>query len=386
MQMGDELRYPRELFSSVFHLSDDPLNVDDALIKTLLDTIFFASLMTEEGEAVPICVVYEHHDPLEKVFDGDSQAWLVWRMHESDFNPLSLKKLAHGVEYGRDLVVVAPRGRQLKITGIGRRTAFTDGGAVLRVAAPRPGVLVLEGRTGQLCGRYEPGAESLNDDVDVLWKDGLVLRALPNCGMEHHCWMLTEMLRHARAAGSGAMFYCLNAAYAIDPDHDRLTYRFQDPAKLGQVAVAERHLAFKGIAAARIDGQYTPEELEHRDQVNDDREEARATSIAMAEMLGRLAANDGAVLIEPGFQIVAAGFFEKKREEKVPEPQWWKDAAGTVPSDRKHRGGGRHRAGFRFAWEHEGSVVFIVSSDGPVTCVLRIGQVLNAWSVQVSET
>ncbi|MDI1428804.1 putative sensor domain DACNV-containing protein [Polyangium sorediatum] len=385
--MSKRLPYPRELFSTIFNLSDDPSDVNDALLQTLLDTVFFASLMPEEGEAVPIGVVYEHEVALERVYDDGSQAWLVWRIQEFDFNAINLKKMAHGVEYGRDLVVVAPRGNQLKITALARRAAFTDGGAVLRVAAPRPGVLVLEGRAGQLCGRYNPGAESLSDDVAVLWEEGLVSQALTKCGMDHHRWMLTEMLRHARVARAGAIFYCMNARYVMDPGQDRLTYQFQSPSDFGELVKRERRLLFEGVAAAQTDGHYSPEELERRDQVNDEFDGARRNSIATAEMLGRLAANDGAVLIEPGFHVVGSGFFARKNlDEKVPNPRWCRDAAGTQRIEREHRGGARHAAGFRFAWENKGCVVFIVSSDGPVTCALRDEQDLLAWSVQLQET
>lgn len=385
--MSERLPYPRELFSTLFELSDNPSNLDDTLVRHLLDTVFFASLIPEEGEAVPIGVVYEHQDALEKVFDGENRAWSVWRIHEVDFNAVNLKKMAHGVEYGRDLVVVAPRGDKLKITGIGRRAAFTDGGAVLRVAAPRPGVLVLEARAGQICGRYMPGAQSLSDDVDVLWEDGLVLKALTQCEMQHHCYMLTEMLRHARATGSGALFYCMNSRYLIDLKQDRLTYSFQDPSEFKRLAMKERDLMFAGIAAAQVDGRYSPEQLEYRDQVHYDIDQARANSIATVEMLGRLAANDGAVLIEPGFQVVGSGFFARKISNgDVPHSKWCRDAAGQQRIERTHRGGARHDAGFRFAWEHKGSVVFIVSSDGPVTCALGTDQDLLAWSVRLPET
>ncbi len=42
--------------------------------------------------------------------------------------------------------------------------------------------------------------------------------------------------------------------------------------------------------------------------------------------------------------------------------------------------------GFGVAWGVPGAVVFVVSADGPVTCVLRRGHDLLAWSVHLLET
>jgi hypothetical protein len=125
--------------------------------------------------------------------------------------------------------------------------------------------------------------------------------------------------------------------------------------------------------------------------IEQDRATNRANIIATVEMLGRLAANDGAVVIEPGFQVVCAGFIisdmkGKGARKPHPEPKECHDVTGKVTVKRTRSSGARHAAGYRFAWAVQGAVVFIVSADGPVTCVLRRDDELLTWSVRLPET
>jgi len=392
--MSDQLEYPRAVFARLPGLRGEPPAVRDAILD-ILDAVFFASMMPEEGEVVPVGVVVDLDDRLEEVLNGDvttaspyldNRAWFVWRIDAISLSPSALKKMAHGVQYGRDLVVVTRRESRLVITGIARRRTFTDGGEVLRIAAPRPGVLLLEGKHRQLVVRYEAGRE-LPNDVEVFEEEGPVLEALRACKLDEHCWMLAEVLRHARASHAGAMFLCIPTPSASEL-HGRLTYRFPDPSIVERLTRQRRILMFQGIAKAKVDGRVDAEDVEKHAVLDNDIEMNSASLDATVEILGRLAANDGAVVIEPGFHIVGAGFILATKEGGGDSPRIVQchDAFGRLAVERTPSGGARHAAGFRFAWSTPGSVVFVVSADGPVTCVLRRGEELLTWSVRLSET
>jgi hypothetical protein len=391
--MTDPLEYPRSVFARLPGLREEPPAVRD-IVLDILDAVFFASMMPEEGELVPIGVVVDLDDRLEETRNGDAsadpyadqRAWFVWRIDPLPLSPRTLKRLAHGVQYGRDLVVVTKRESGLVITGVARRRTFTDGGEVLRIAAPRPGVLVLEGKNRQLGARYEAGRE-LPNDIEVFEEEGPVLEALRACQLGPYCWTLAEVLRHARSSRDGAMFLCLPTPSAREL-HGTLTYRFLDPSVVERLTTQQRSLFFQGVALAKVDGRVDAEDVEKHAVLENDIELNRASLDAIIEMVGRLAANDGAVVIEPGFQVVGAGCILETMEggQGPPRLKVCRDALGKDAVERAPSGGARHTAGYRFAWSTPGAVVFIVSSDGPVTCALRRGDELLTWAVRLSET
>lgn len=386
----DAPEYPRAVFERMQLLRDVEPKSRESFLR-IIDTVFFASMMHEEGEPVPIAVVVDPNHQLEEVVDdspygGGERAWFVWRLAKREFNPKSLKKFAHGIEYGRDLAVVTVRDGVPVITGIARRQPFTNGGKVVRVAAPRPGVLVLEGQDRQLGVRYEAGHE-MPADVEVFQEPGPVLEGLQRCGLADRAWALAETIRHARASHAGAMFLCLPEP---DPRFDP-EYRFVDSSVMKRLDEQARSLGLRRVALAHLGGNASPDDADEDAEVRSELEQIHASSTAAVEMLGRLAANDGAVIIEPGFNVAGAGFIVK--DIRPPEgrtdfstPRDCRNAMGTEYVDLVQSGGARHAAGLRFAWAVPGSVVFIVSADGPVRCATRCDDNLWTWPVRVPET
>src|SRR5687767_14243138 len=103
--MTDQLEYPRAVFTRIPGLRDEPPAVREIFLD-ILDAVFFASMMPEEGELVPIGVVVDLDDRLEEMRNGDvtadpyadKRAWFVWRIDELPLSPGTLKRLAHGVQ------------------------------------------------------------------------------------------------------------------------------------------------------------------------------------------------------------------------------------------------------------------------------------------------
>ncbi|TKD03147.1 putative sensor domain DACNV-containing protein [Polyangium fumosum] len=382
--------YPRAVFERLPWLRDEEPISRDVFLR-IVDTVFFASMMPEEGEPVPIAVVVDADNCLEEVVDdspwgGDERAWFVWRFAELEFNPKNLKKLAHGIEYGRDLAVVTIRDGVPIMTGIARRQPFTNGGNVVRIAAPRPGVLVLEDQDGQLGVRYEAGHE-MPADVEVFLEDGPVRDGLQRCGLLDRAWMLAETIRHARVSQAGAMFLCSPALDSCFLPK----YRFVEPSLMARLTDRKRTLNLKRIALAQVGGNATSEDADEDAEIRSELEQVRASTTAAIEMLGRLAANDGAVIIEPNFMVAGAGCIVRdirppQGPNEMPTPKDCRNAMGTDYVDLVQSGGARHAAGLRFAWAVPGAVVFIVSADGPVRCATRRADELLTWPVRVPET
>lgn len=378
--MSQHYEYPDEVFSRIDGIRDAP-PVIRAMFLNIIKTVYFASLIAEEGEFVPIGLVVEMENVLEDMLDSDPipdqfddhRSWFVCRIAPIQFDPKNLKKIAHGIEYGRDLAVVTLTGDSLELTGIARRRRGTDGGDALRVAAPRPGAIVLEGRNRQLGMRYEAGIGRPND-VDVFDEPGVVLDALKGCGIGDHGWTLNDLLRHARGAGAGAMFLCVPTAGDVHR-FGHVRYQFRDPRAIERLSDERQALICRRIAAAEAEGVADTRSIETRAQVMQDWEVNISAHAALVETVGRLAANDGAILVEPGFHIVGAGLIVSDlpaTDLAMPTPTSCANALGTDTRVRPTPAGARHGTGLRFAWSVPGSVVFIVSSDGPVTvCAAR---------------
>jgi hypothetical protein len=280
-------------------------------------------------------------------------------------------------------VVVSRTELGLAITGIARRSAFTDGGPVLRIAAPRPGALVLEGGNRQLGARYE-GGQVFPTDVDIFSSDGPALTALNACGLKGYLSVLSEMLRQARAGGSGALFICVPDV-ALAPSPATTPHTFQVPFLLRQLKEAEHLVDQRRAAITRLETQAPT--VSQNAQLDFEEGTIRAHSTAFVEMVGTLAAIDGAVVLGPECQVLHAGFIVGDTSPDRPQLiDWCHDVRCDRIVQRAASGGARHATGFGVAWSVPGAVVFVVSADGPVTCVLRRGDRLLAWSVHLLET
>lgn len=366
--------YPRTLFSRAFKT----FGFSEPLLSNYLeiaDVVFFASTMLEEGAAVPIGVVVEPDERLERVYELDPEdsppelAWSVTRLSPRPLEPVSLKKLARGTSYGTDLILIDEARGTPKIAGLARKRGTNDGGNVLRISAPRPGVLVLEGGANALW-TYEGG--QLRSDQEVLSDAGPVRDALRECGVT--AWKeLGELLRLARGTGCGAMFAFLRRP-APKAMKDEIRVRLDEPDLLARLQSSQQ---------LRVGGR--PGSQPESARAQQQRRELRARAITLVQQLGRLSAIDGAVLINPGFEVLGAGFVIPTGTGPCPPAVRALDVSGS-PVEKFEGRGARHAAGLRFAAKNKGSVVFVVSADGPVTCITKLETGLTAWSVRVPET
>jgi hypothetical protein len=89
------------------------------------------------------------------------------------------------------------------------------------------------------------------------------------------------------------------------------------------------------------------------------------------EELGALTSIDGAILVNRELALVAFGVILPVRHAiAVAEPAGPEGVSPPRQIDLGSRGT-RHRAGATYAAEHPGSVVFVASEDGQVSCMFR---------------
>jgi hypothetical protein len=398
------LEYPREMLSRLLAQNKLPISAHDLDgIGLLVDTVFFASLMIDEGEQVRIAIVHDVEGAagLAQVVDaapgstGDQAlAWDVTAIPRKPFDAPTLAKLSRGIEYGAQLVVVGGTGRKLWIDGVARIRRRTDGGSAIRIAAPRPGVIVFERHVDQIM-RFEAGQE-MRQTVEVVGSDGPVRRAIgaitgeqgdtasETTRMDGHTFYsypesaLRRLIQKMRATGYGAIL----ALLPQPPDEDMLRgvrYGRVDPMLLSNRIQADKDLicASRSKTAAKHDETHAA-----RNAANVAAEELEAA----IEDVAQLSSIDGAVLGGPRLAIYGAGYLIPINQLPVGSVRRALDANREAWEPYPARHGARHAAGFSFAYDHPGAVAFIVSEDGPVSCALRVAEHVWVWSVEVLET
>ena len=389
------LKYPRELLSTVFK----EVGVEARgrrLLTALVDTVFFASMITVEGSMARVAVVFhpEGAAGLAKVRDqsgdlGDEPelAWDVTPLVATELDVASLAKLSRGLEYGRQVVVIRGTVNRLRIDGIARRRKNTDGGDVVRITAPRPGVIVFE-RAFQEILRFEAG-QRLSPALDVLGEDGPIRDAVGAIvgekGSGSHFYSFSEsalrdLIRRVRGTGSGGIL----ALYPKAPAESVLR-----AMRVRRVDTSILSARISDASNKRIDVSFAEADEKRsslaRAQARRAADDARERLDSAIEDVARMSAIDGAVVGGPKLAIYGAGVVLESGDHCEIVRAHDLALKKTTPYA-AHIRGARHRAAFYFTEKNPGSVVFVVSEDGPVSCALvHEGRVVVA-TVHVSDT
>jgi hypothetical protein len=394
------LLYPRDMLSKV--LDEDTPDGDRETILALADTVFFAGMMLEEGAPVRVAVAHDDGGSagLAKVLDSSPEstgadydpepAWGVTQISRRPFDAPTLAKLSRGLKYGAQFVVVGGTGADLWIDGIARRNPHTDGGPVIRIATPRPGVLVFEAMNWEWL-RFDAGqrvttVDVIRDDCPVRAAIGKITRD-PGRGDGYRApeATLIKLIRSMRETGHGAILAMLpeqpSAAVL-----ERIRYARVDPMAFALLVKAdwEKRWALLGARMASHERSLTPAEARDLDAKRAERDSARQSLEEAVADLAQLSAIDGAIVAGPSLAVFGAGYvIQSNAEIRVVKAL---DAAMTKTEPMPLNYGARHKAGYLFAHDHPGGVAFIVSEDGPVSCALRVGDEVVVWPVRLSET
>jgi hypothetical protein len=383
---------------------------DDTLVQ-LFTTIFFAGLETHEGEHNPVSVAFLGRSPVDYVTAGADSIdvpplyrWKILRFASS--RPFASRELVKLAVAGADRRIYSAVGvlddGRLAITGLAREGVQAGSDAFIRIVASRPGCLSIRGG-GDLVLEYERGAVITLSD-DTVFAAGLVhdtLEAIArSAGMDeavvsHYLDAVVVLVREIVAHGRGGILI-------ISPDEkpsgaESAPYRMRLDVSLGTLL----RLAWRVRGRADRDlKRSTPRNLAaDREQVADTPSEHSAFGVLLRnaflseaerviEEIGRLSAIDGAVLLNRSLALVAFGVILPVRQ-----PVTVVEAAhlerGHEPRQVDFGSHGtRHRAGATYAAEHPGSVVFVASEDGQVSCLLseQLDTAVRLWRLMTGIT
>jgi hypothetical protein len=368
--------------------------VTDNELDQLLTTIFFAGLETYEGEHNPIAVTFLGRRPVDFVMTEAAVAgapplyrWKILRFASP--RPLAtreLVKLAAGVNRRIYSAVAVLDDGALAITGLAREGVNAGPDPFIKIVAARPGCLSI--RSGRdLAIEYERGVVLTLGD-DEVFSAGPVHRALEaiahGAGVEdevvpHYLDVVGFLVREIAAHGHGGILIISpdqhpsvaeSAPYRMSLDSSlaallRLAWRIRGKAGDGLSARSRRRELRMDSSAET--GAAGSENLAFRQLLHS----AFLTEAErVVEELGGTTAIDGAVLLNRDLALVAFGLILPVRQQiTVAEAATGEDGrVGVV--DLASRGT-RHRASATYAEEHPGSVVFVASEDGQVSCMFR---------------
>jgi hypothetical protein len=366
---------------------------DDELVR-LLTTVFFAGLETYEGEHHSIGVTFVGRSQSDFVMtDAAASAgvplyrWKILRFASPrPFAPRELAKLSVASAERRiySAVGVLEDGT-LAVIGLAREGVNSGPDPFVKIFTSRPGCLEI--RSGrELVIEYERGAILAVTDDPVFAADSSIHRALTtiasNSGVEEHvvphyldavAFLVREMIAHGRG---GILIIDTEEEPAVTGAAPYAMVLDSSLASLLRLAwrIGSGSPALPVTAGARRPGDQRIREVSAPPAGAAFGQLLRSAFLTEAERVGeefgRLTAIDGAVLLNCNLGLTAFGII-------LP-------VGGSVPiNERAGNGdhpprlmdfdsrGTRHRAAATYAAEHPGSVVFVASEDGQVSCLLR---------------
>ncbi|MFY0570061.1 putative sensor domain DACNV-containing protein [Archangium lansingense] len=395
------LKYPRDALEDWRQEGRGPPPPEGGHFGDLIDTLFFASLAREEGHPALARIVY-HEDGVQGLertreqadFHSPQEPALAWTV--IPFHPIlltvdALVKLTPAADVERTAIIVGPHNDQLHILGLARRSKSTDGGNVWVFSAPEPGFIVLH-RAGEEVFRYERGKRLSPKQKFSLWEilhtDGLVRKTLETVcqnlvrtlteasSFPNFPWMdsgvsplLFDLINTMVSTRHGGLIAILakepstapKLSYSLSP-HLSLHSELFRQAKRAQTRAVD-------LALNRLPDDHS----NHEEEMAAD-EEARTAKEALDSLIaniGQLTALDNALLLGPDLKVIGAGY-AVPTEADTPTVHVAQDLQGT-PGGEYHinQHGSRHRAAASFAFKNPGGLVFLVSHDGPLRCLIR---------------
>jgi len=351
--------------------------VADHVLVELLTTVFWAGLETHEGERHPIGVAFLGTSGVDVVTSdvagSDAPFLYQWKVqHFKSPRPFDVGELVKLAVAGADrriysAVNVLPDG-SLVIAGLAREGVSVVSDPFVKIITFRPGCLsVRSGRDSLL--EYERGAILTGGD-DMLFTAGLVRRALEEAAhaadldddaIPDYVDAVRSLVREMAAHGRGGILIVSTEEW---PEvAETATYRVAVDSSVASLLRLARRL---GGAKTKGESPQTADVAFGGLLRNAFLTEAER----LTEELGALTGIDGAILLNRPLALVAFGvMLPLGRPMPIAEAT---DAEGLSARvvDLGSRGT-RHHAGATYAAEHPGSVVFVASEDGHVSCMFR---------------
>jgi len=354
--------------------------VPDAVLGQLLTTVFFAGLETHEGERNAVRVVFLGKSPHDLVMPEDQELgaapiyrWKILRFASPrPFVVRELVKLAVATREERLYAAVCVLDdNSLSITGLAREGVNVDGDPFLKVIASRPGGLSIRSGRHRLV-EYERGS-ILTGGEEVVLAAGPVRRALESMArsaasedpaIDDYLEGVRSLVREMAAHGHGGILIidanehppaAIGATYGMVLDSSLASLLRLSRRVRRQDEDAREH----SIELARGEGPRLGDLLRNAFLTEAER---------MVEELGALTAIDGATLLNRDLALIAFGVILPISEHVAVVEAIDSEGSRARRIELGARGT-RHRASATYAARHPGSVVFVASEDGEVTCM-----------------
>jgi len=352
----------------------------DDLLADLLSTIFWAGLETYEGEHNPIGVVFLGTSEVDFVFPegADTGAaplyqWKVLRFSTPrPFAVGELVKLAVAGAGRRIYTAVNMEGdgdQSLVITGLIHEGFNVDPDPFIKIIASKPGCLSIRSGSDLLLG-FERGTILTAEHVGFY--AGPVRRALEAmsraAGLEEEAAsdyvhavrsLVGEMASHGRGG----------ILIISDEEHPDIAatapYRMRHDSSLASLLKLARRLGRAGHGAHTPRG--APSDVTFGIVL---RNAFLTEAERVTQELGALTAIDGALVVDRHLALRAFGVVLPVGGPTALLEASDDEGRQIRPIDLGSRGT-RHRASATYGAEHPGTIVFVASEDGQISCMFR---------------
>jgi len=351
--------------------------VSDEVIVWLLTTVFFAGLETYEGERNPIGVVFLGRSQTDFVIPEDTEsggAFLYhWKVLQFDSpRPFAVRELVKLAVAGVDRRIYSAvrlmDDGSLAITGLAREGVNADSDAFVKIITSNPGCLSIR-RGRDLVLGYERGT-ILTGGEELVFSAGPIRRALEATAaaagldgdaVSDYLDAVRSIVREMAAHGRGGI---LIVSHEEHPQvAESATYKMTLDSSLAVLLRLARRIQW----TQDVDPLSRPAHPPFGHLLRN----ALLTEVErVIEEFGALTGIDGAILLNRDLALMAFGvILPVGRPTAVAEAVNAEGLHGRI-IDMGSRGT-RHRAGVTYAGRHPGSVVFVASEDGQVSCLFR---------------
>ncbi|WP_434047094.1 MULTISPECIES: putative sensor domain DACNV-containing protein [Sorangium] len=343
--------------------------LSEAVLTQLIETMFFASMATEEGRLNPVGLVFTGS---LADFESEGPAWDLVRFGSTvPFDVEHVANLASACAWPRSFLSVVPHDGSLVVAGIATphsRQSF-DIDQLVRVVVPKPGVVAVYRGEWEVV-RYERGAlrtwmPKHRPQLDSI--ERTVFRDQTTPIVRHVRNNLLRMVEAMVELGRGGLLAILGPGEGLpqlfgeegnpfDTEVKRL-----DPALcLGTaiLEIADAHLSYPPDEPRQAPGKAPAARAPDRPLPGADRVHR------LLDLIVRLTTVDGAVVMSHTLDVLAFGaklpppkgiiseIFAATPDQRM-DASWSLDARGT-----------RHRAAAAFVAGYPERIAFIVSQDG----------------------
>jgi len=375
-------------------------DVGEGVLAELLTAVFFASLETHEGEHYPVRVAFAGRITADVISpEGDTQdatpmlfyRWSTLRIEPPrPFSVRELVRLGIVTRTDRMYLKVELRERGLFITGLAREGQNRDGDPFLKVVAQRPGALSVRSGDETLLEYARGEVAAVAEEVTA--SPGIVRRALEACArrallrdgvLPEYLAMVREIVAEMSEHGHGGIL-------VISPEERPqlpvgAAYPTEDASSIGRLLVQLEGPSSTRRPKADMDSSpHAAATLQLRELL---RSAFSNETERMVAQLGSFTAMDGATVLDCSLGLRGFGVvLPVARDIQVLEALDL-EAEGTVEYDLSTRGT-RHRAAATYTAKFPGSVVFVASHDGPLSCLVwsEERQALLLWRVRARDT